>query len=83
LRDEGLVHVQVPQPGRGVCSSGNEWSGMFFITIIDFDLKTISYQIAGKIAAHMTQANDADPPCLARSVELIGVSGRRIRGSRR
>ena len=34
---------------------------MFFITIIDFDLKTISYQIAGKIAAHMTQANDADP----------------------
>ena len=34
---------------------------MFFITIIDFNLKTISYQIAGKIAAHMAEANDADP----------------------
>jgi hypothetical protein len=34
---------------------------MFFIMIIDFDLKTICHQIAGKIAAHVTEANDADP----------------------
>ena len=34
---------------------------MFFITIIDFNLKAISHQIAGKIAAHVTEANDSDP----------------------
>jgi len=34
---------------------------MFFNTIIDCNLITISYQIAGKIAAHMTEANNADP----------------------
>jgi hypothetical protein len=34
---------------------------MFFITIIDFNLKAISHQIDGKIAAHMTEANNADP----------------------
>jgi hypothetical protein len=58
---DSLTAGKVPQAGRSGCSSGNEWSGMFLITIIDFNLKTISHQIAGKIAAHMTEANDADP----------------------
>ena len=46
---------------RAAAVSDDEWSGMFFISIIDFNLKTISHQIAGEIAAHMTDANDADP----------------------
>jgi hypothetical protein len=33
---------------------------MFFITIIDFNLKNISCQIGSKIAAHMTEANHAN-----------------------
>jgi NAD(P)-dependent dehydrogenase (short-subunit alcohol dehydrogenase family) len=32
---------------------------MFFITIVGCNLITISNQIAGKIAAHVTEANDA------------------------
>ena len=52
---------------------------MFFITIINFNLKTISYQIAGKIAAHVTQANDADPlnrrlHCLLPKAPSFGVA---------
>src|SRR5580704_4281068 len=58
---DSLTAGKVPRAGRCGCSSGNEWIGMFFITIIDFYLKTISHQIAGIIAAHMTEANDTDP----------------------
>jgi hypothetical protein len=58
---DSLAAGKVAQAGRSGCSSHDERSGMFFISIIDFNLKTISHQIAGEIAAHMTDANDADP----------------------
>ena len=56
----GSQSARSPSPAAAVAPLATR-GGMSFIAIIDFNLKTISHQIAGKIAAHRTQANDADP----------------------
>ena len=38
----------------------NKRSDMFLVAIIDGNLIAIGHQVAGEIASHMTQADDAD-----------------------